>query len=164
MARGEESRAVSYAMACALREPNGGVMNNSEENNPTPGASPRRDLKWYAPPWAPVYGATPGAPPPDFEHAPGEPSPHALAPSAHTAAPGAFAQPTPQHGPASTMAAPTPPAPAQQATHHDNRHTPVPSRDLPWPLGPALSPRERWEQLNGTPPPPQNPPDNPPTA
>ena len=96
---------------------------------------------WGTPPGTIVYGWTPGAPPPDLS-APPPPPP-------------APPQSEPVHQP-------TQPEPVQEASPQDTaapQQEPWPSPEadawpdtdgsLPSPLGPALTPEERYHQLHG---------------
>ena len=130
--------------------------------------SPQGPLTWQATPGYPVYGVTPGAPPPDFERpwpyhlAPAPAMPRAVAP-----APPSPVQPVPPM-PQQWTAAPAYPvytlpqamsAPVSTAPSvYPQQPTPEPDcGTLPSPLGPALTPEERAAQLHG-PPPPTDPP------
>ena len=124
--------------------------------------SPQGPLTWHATPGYPVYGVTPGAPPPDFER----PWPYHLAPAPAMPRAAEPAPPQPQpapampqwtaapaypvYTPAQVMPAPVPMAPPVYPQQ------PIPEPDyntLPSPLGPALTPDERAAQLHGPPPP-----------
>jgi hypothetical protein len=125
--------------------------------------SPQGPLTWQPTPGYPVYGVTPGAPPPDFER----PWPYHLAPAPAMPRAAAPAPPPPvQPYPVQPQwtAAPAypvytePPQAAPPVVYP--QQPPVLEPDysaLPSPLGPALTPEERAAQLHG-PPPPTDPP------
>ncbi len=126
-------------------------------NGETPPARPRRDFPnggpwtWGAPQDLPVYGWTPGAPPPDL-HAPPPPPPlisaqtqpmsHAGGEESSRQDPGTPYPPGPgeawQDQPAN-WEVPSEPAPPEAIQYNDY---------LPPPLGPALTPEERYHYLH----------------
>lgn len=89
-----------------------------------------RQLTWRPPQGAPVYGVNKDAPPPDFQHPWDFPHPGQVARQS--------APPPPQ-----AHAVPNQAPPAQQW-----QPPPVP---LPPPIGPAITPEERYYQLHGPP-------------
>jgi hypothetical protein len=114
--------------------------------------SPPKEFTWRAPDGFPVYGRNRQAPPPDFQR-PWEFQPRREEQQAPPPPPVQQQQPPPpqqhvHHAQPQQWAAPQPPPqPMQQPPPPVQHHVPP-----PYPLGPALTPEERFRQLHGPPP------------
>lgn len=117
----------------------------SEESKEEGQQIPRDGMSWQQSPEWPVYGLTKGAPAPDFE-TPWSFQRHSQPPQQNPTFHPAPAQP--QSGTQHEVQA-TPQHPVQQQQQYPQQAPPEPFHGPtpPSPLGPALTPEERYRQL-----------------